>query len=327
MARDSSGTHTLPAGNPVVSGTAISSTTANNTLSDISAEITDSLSRSGKGPMTAALELANGTVGAPALSFDSDPDCGLYWIGANNVGVAVGGAKVVDVAAAGVGVTGTLAASGVTSLADGAVGTPGLNFTSDPDSGMYRIGANNLGVAVNGAKVLDVATTGLGVTGAVAATGGVSGTSGAFSSHIFLTGSDPLSSTGFSDTITTVSFAKAWALIQITGGGGVGNFTISNLAGLNINTVARTAADTFTVSFSTGFANTNYCPVGNVFVTGAIAVAVGVGNFLLPDIVRTSTTVITVKLRPAADSTVNLDAMAEAADGNITLALHVFGAQ
>ena len=64
----------------------------------------------------------------------------------------------------------TLGVTGVASFANGAVGTPGVTFTSDPDSGIYRIGANNLGVAVNGAKVLDIATTGLGVTGNVTAT-------------------------------------------------------------------------------------------------------------------------------------------------------------
>jgi microcystin-dependent protein len=36
---------------------------------------------------------------------------------------------------------------------------------------MYRIGANNLGIGVNGAKVLDIATTGLTVTGALAVSG------------------------------------------------------------------------------------------------------------------------------------------------------------
>lgn len=49
--------------------------------------------------------------------------------------------------------------------ANGTVSLPGYSFASDPDSGVYRIGANNLGVAVNGAKVLDIATTGLDVVG------------------------------------------------------------------------------------------------------------------------------------------------------------------
>lgn len=59
----------------------------------------------------------------------------------------------------------TISASGVASFADGTVGTPGLNFSSDTDSGIYRIGANNIGIGVNGAKVLDISTTGTAVTG------------------------------------------------------------------------------------------------------------------------------------------------------------------
>ncbi len=112
MARNSGGTYSLPAGNPVVTGTAISSTTHNSTQSDIASELTDSLCRSGKGPMLAALELADGSVSVPGLSFDNDPDCGLYRIGTNNYGAAVSGAKVVDFSTAGIGVTGTLSSTG-----------------------------------------------------------------------------------------------------------------------------------------------------------------------------------------------------------------------
>lgn len=64
------------------------------------------------------------------------------------------------------------------SVADGTVSLPGLAFASDTDSGLYRIGSNNIGVAVNGAKVLDIATTGLGVTGALTPTGGVAAAGG-----------------------------------------------------------------------------------------------------------------------------------------------------
>ena len=40
--------------------------------------------------------VGNGTVALPALSFVSDPDTGFYRIGANNVGLALGGAKIAD---------------------------------------------------------------------------------------------------------------------------------------------------------------------------------------------------------------------------------------
>jgi hypothetical protein len=106
----------------------------------------------------------NGTVALPEFSFASDTDTGVYRIGANNLGVGVNGAKVLDVSATGLGVTGT------TLGGDGTVSLPGFSFSADTDTGVYRIGANNLGVAVNAAKVLDVGTAGLAVTGLVSAT-------------------------------------------------------------------------------------------------------------------------------------------------------------
>lgn len=48
MSRNGSGTYSLPSGNPVSSGTTISSTWANNTLSDIASALTQSLSKDGQ---------------------------------------------------------------------------------------------------------------------------------------------------------------------------------------------------------------------------------------------------------------------------------------
>jgi len=57
MSRNGSGTYSLPAGNPVVTGTTISSTWANNTLNDIAATLTDSVAADGQTPMTGNLDL------------------------------------------------------------------------------------------------------------------------------------------------------------------------------------------------------------------------------------------------------------------------------
>jgi hypothetical protein len=62
MSRNGSGTYNLPAGNPVVTGTTISSTWANNTLSDIATALTNSVSADGQTPITGALTGTSGTV-------------------------------------------------------------------------------------------------------------------------------------------------------------------------------------------------------------------------------------------------------------------------
>lgn len=91
MSRNASGTYTLPSGNPVVTATTITSTWANNTLSDIASELSDSLSRSGKGGMTAAMRGIDGTVGNPSVSFTADPTTGIWRPGASLIEVSAGG--------------------------------------------------------------------------------------------------------------------------------------------------------------------------------------------------------------------------------------------
>jgi len=57
MARNGSGTYNLPAGNPVVTGTTISSTTTNNTFSDIATALTGSISKDGQTTPTGNLPM------------------------------------------------------------------------------------------------------------------------------------------------------------------------------------------------------------------------------------------------------------------------------
>lgn len=82
MPRDSNGTYSLPAGNPVVTLSVISSTWANTTLSDISTALTGSLDRSGQGAMLAGLKLFDGVIGSPGLTWGTDTTSGLYRNGA-----------------------------------------------------------------------------------------------------------------------------------------------------------------------------------------------------------------------------------------------------
>ncbi len=98
MPRDSNGIYSLPTGNPVVTGTVITSTWANNTCGDIGNELTDSLSRSGEGGMLAPLKLAPGTKVAPGLVWTSTLTAGVYLFGPNDIRFAMGGADVLRIA-------------------------------------------------------------------------------------------------------------------------------------------------------------------------------------------------------------------------------------
>jgi hypothetical protein len=98
MSRAAGGTYTLPTGNPVISGTDITVTWGNTTMNDVATEMTDSLSRSGKGGMLAPLTFTSGTPTVPGMSWVSDTNTGFYSIGADNMGMTAGGVKIVDYA-------------------------------------------------------------------------------------------------------------------------------------------------------------------------------------------------------------------------------------
>lgn len=184
-----SGSFTL-AEAPFVPNTPIQSSSVNSDLSDIATNgLTNAVTKDGQTTITGAFKGASGSVGLPMYSFSADTDSGMYRIAANNIGISVNATKILDIATTGLSLTGALAVSGSLSVSgaqtftgqasfpagflsgDGTVLLPAWSFTSDPDSGVYRIGANNIGVAVNAAKVLDIGTTGLSVTGSVSSNG------------------------------------------------------------------------------------------------------------------------------------------------------------
>jgi hypothetical protein len=68
MSRNGSGVYSLPAGNPVVTGTTISSTWANNTLNDIASALTNSVASDGQTAMSGTLQM-----GANLISDVADP--------------------------------------------------------------------------------------------------------------------------------------------------------------------------------------------------------------------------------------------------------------
>jgi len=117
------------------------------------------------------ITLDDGTAAAPSLNFTNEPTTGLFRASANVMGFAVAGVSRATMTTTGVTVTGTITPTGSVHAAAGSVGNPSLAFDADQDTGLFRIGANNLGVAAGGAKVLDVATTGLGITGTLSVSG------------------------------------------------------------------------------------------------------------------------------------------------------------
>ena len=92
MPRDSNGNYSLPAGNPVVTGSVISASGwGNPTMNDLASEMSDSLSRTGQGGMLVAMKFADGTSGAPGLSFTLESTSGIFRAGSSDVQMSVAG--------------------------------------------------------------------------------------------------------------------------------------------------------------------------------------------------------------------------------------------
>ena len=124
--------------------------------------------------------MVNGTAGSPSLNFGSETNTGIYRPGAGRFGVSILGNLVLDIIAAGLSVTGGVTVTTTVTTASGTAAAPAITFTGDTDTGIYRTGANGVGITVNGSQVARFETTGMTVTGVGAFSGAVSGESGTF---------------------------------------------------------------------------------------------------------------------------------------------------
>jgi hypothetical protein len=106
LPRNGSGTYTTP--NSFSAGSTIASAQVNANFTDVGSEITGSLPTNGEKGMSGQFKGASGTVLLPGIAFGADNDCGFYRIGADNVGLAIGGVKVLDISSTGVAITGQL---------------------------------------------------------------------------------------------------------------------------------------------------------------------------------------------------------------------------
>ena len=161
-------------------------------------------------------------------------------------------------------------------LGDGTVALPALSFTSDLDSGVYRIGSNEIGIGVNGAKVLDIKSTGLEITGIASILSTTDATTKDTGSIITEggIGVEKAVFVGTNLTVagTTASTSKDTGAVILEGGIGVEK---EIFAGLGINTLttvktgdgtAAVPAHSFTSDPNTGIISSAADSLG--FVTG-----------------------------------------------------------
>jgi hypothetical protein len=251
-ARNSSGTYSLPAGNPVVTGTTISSTWANNTLNDIKTEITNSLDRQGRGAMLAPLQIVSGTAAAPGLTGSAEPSSGLYRNAAGDWRFSVLTVPVMKWASALVTTLVPLTVTGRTTTTD-------LTVTGTSDA---------LAVVSTTANLRGLSATGNGSGAGINAFGGTTSGRG-----ISASGGAPngvginAQGAGTGDGIVATGGASAGRGISATGGtGGIGVSALGNGSSPGVNSTGGATS-------GTGVIGTGGAPNGN----GVIANGTGAG--------------------------------------------------
>ncbi len=110
-----------------------------------------------------------GTVAAPAYSFNTDTDTGVYNSGANQIGFSTAGVNRMTVYTSGVTIPALASTEATIGTAvptyvrggSGSAAAPVYSFSGDTDTGMYRYHHNSFGFASNGLNKMSVNTAGV----------------------------------------------------------------------------------------------------------------------------------------------------------------------
>lgn len=130
---------------------------------------------------TGLLQWKDGTAAAPAYSFSLDPDTGAYRSGTNQYSLSTGGLEALRITSsqatnvlgalnvtglstlsstltvnASTALNGTAAITGQVTGSNGSAATPSFSFISDVDTGLFRVGANSLGLSTAGLVALTI---------------------------------------------------------------------------------------------------------------------------------------------------------------------------
>lgn len=200
----------------------------------------------------------DGSAAAAGIGFTGQPDMGLYKVSATELGMTVGGVKAAGLSTTGFTTIGYLAVGTQMFSGNGTVSAPAWSFLSDTNTGVYRIGADNLGVTIGGTKILDVKSTGLAVTGNLTTTTAniVKRAATAYNETGSATAAAVMGGllTSTSGAATTITLPTVVELVAASGAaqGTTIDFLVDNSAGSSTVTIAVGAGMT-----ASGFPSTN----------------------------------------------------------------------
>lgn len=185
--------------------------------------------------------------------------------------------------------TNSVAADGQTTITGqlkGAAGTktaPGFSFSSDLDTGIYRIGANNLGVSCGDTKIIDVTTSGAAITGGLSSSSTLTVTAGGL---VVSSGGMAIAGT----SVVTGSLAVSSNFSVNTS-----KFTVNATTGdTAVAGDFAVATNKFTVAASSG----NTVVAGTLNVTGATTLSGGVTGLIAAQSDQETATSTTLAVSP-----------------------------
>jgi hypothetical protein len=274
MSRNGSGTYSLPAGNPVVTGTTISSTWANNTLTDIATALTGSLAADGQTTATGNLKMGNNRVTGLSDGLASTDAATVSQVAASVAGLGTMSTQNANnVAITGGAISGTtgdftnFTASGTASFTStGAVKIPAGTTAQQPTptTGMIRYNSTNAQFEGYGASSWN--SLGSGAAGSNTQvqynnSGALAGSSGLTFNGTTLQATALQTATlnSTSGVLATqngmTGIAKAW--VNWTGGSSP---SIQN--SFNVSSITRNGTGDYSINFTTAMPNANYVVAG-----------------------------------------------------------------
>lgn len=208
----------------------------------------------------------------PILSGEVNANFALLANALDRTGGTITGNIAVDpgVTIDGVDISAYLAGGKVIVNGAGTAAAPTLTFSTDLDSGFYLVGANNLGITLGGAKVVDVTSTGT-VT-ATAFVGALTGNASTVTNGVYTTGDQ---------TIGGIKTFSSTIVGSISGSSGSTTGNAATVTGLSVtagktlsvsNSLALTATDGSTLAIGTGGT------LGTAAYTAATAYAPAAGS-------------------------------------------------